>query len=280
MSECLSCGAETSNGLALCEACQIRGAVVCDHLATHFRNLARWRPGHAGSRSVPGSRVLYDGTKPNPTSDRVGRALNDVGNAVTTWARALHDDRGVTIPDHPDASEADDVDTACRIFTNHLTTISTLGWCGEWLRELVSAERRLSRLVEQVVPGWYAGACRRCGVATYVVPGLSLVKCGGCGVTTFARDHLEIVLTEARPWVARPMRLAEALVALLDSEQSVPRLYERIKKWEQRDKIIGYRRLDDDGDEVGAKRYQLGDVLDLLRKEGQTRTASPKRKAS
>ena len=84
------------------------------------------------------------------------------------------------------------------------------------------------------------------------------------------------------------MRLAEAVVALGDTEQSVPRLHKRISKWGEerkrrviRDgeavtlvtppKIEVYRRRDDDGDEVGPKRFRLGDVLDLLRSEGATR---------
>jgi hypothetical protein len=72
---------------------------------------------------------------------------------------------------------------------------------------------------------------------TYVVPGLTWVTCRACGSTTYARDHLETILTEASDWIARPKALAEAIVALVDTEQSVPRLHERIKKWGHRERI-------------------------------------------
>ena len=80
----------------------------------------------------------------------------------------------------------------------------------------------------------------------------------------WSHDHLETVLDEARTWVARPKALAEAIVALVDGEQSVVRLLERIKKWAQRGKLTAYRKTDEDGDEVGPKRYALGEVLDLV----------------
>ena len=97
------------------------------------------------------------------------------------------------------------------------------------------------------------------------IPGITWVTCGGCGATTYARDHLEVVLDEARDWVARPKALAEAVVALVDTEQSVPRMLERIKKWSQREPLLPtFRALDAEGDEVGPKRHRLGDVLDRI----------------
>jgi hypothetical protein len=68
MIDCKHCGATTSNGLALCELSQMAAAKSLEFLPVYFRNLARWRPGRAGSRPVPGSRVLYDGVE-------AGRAL-------------------------------------------------------------------------------------------------------------------------------------------------------------------------------------------------------------
>jgi hypothetical protein len=294
---CLHCGATTSNGLALCERCRIAVSVVLEFLPIYFRNLARWRPGRAGSRPVPGSRVLYDGeARGVGTGDKISDRLDEATNALTTWARTLADDR----PDFPrpltftDAVLAGDLPPAtaealaddqprvivalCHAFTDHLTSIGTLGWAGEFVRDLSHHESVLRGLTEQSVPGWYAGACARrvsmestCGAATYVVPGLTWVTCGTCGTTTYARDHLETILDEARDWIDRPRRLAEAAVALIDTEVSVPKLYERIKKWEQREKIAGIRRLDSDGDPVGPKRYRFGEVLDRVFSEGATR---------
>jgi hypothetical protein len=280
---CYHCGATTSNGLALCDLCQRKVLVIFEVLPIYFRNLARWRPGRAGSRPVPGSRVLYDGPSRPGTGDRISDALDEAGNALTTWARKLTDDRGgyvrpltmsdaVLTSDLPTevADELNDnpawkVKWLCLAFEDHLTSVATLEWAGEFVREMDQHEERLRALTEVAVPGWYAGACRRCEAPTYVVPGLTWVTCRGCGVTTYARDHLDTVLTEARAWVARPMRLAEAAVALLDTEMSVPRLHKRISKWGERERIDVIRPND-----YAPKRFRFGQVLDRLAAEGET----------
>lgn len=286
---CLSCHATTDNGLALCEMCQRKVTTILEYLPIYFRNLARWRPGRSGtSRPVPGSRVLYDGEIRGPgTGDRISDTLDEAANALTTWARALADDRPhltrllerLRIAKAEERiDEAEMVAWLCKGFDRFLTSVATLDWCGEFVRDLDHHEDRLRRLTEASIPGWYAGACSRkvtmestCGAATYVVPGLTWVTCAACGTTTYARDHLETILDEARGWVARPMRLAEAAVALIDTEMSVPRLHKRISKWGERESIEPLRRLDADGDPVGPKRFRFGEVLDALKTEGATR---------
>jgi hypothetical protein len=280
MIRCLSCGAETSNGLALCELCQHYARTTLAILPTYYRNLARWSPGRAGSRRVPGSREPA-GLAPS-RGDRVGRALDAAANALTTRARELADDRPhlARLLDRLAAAELDDervIAWLCKGFDRHLTSLSTLDWCGDFVADLATHETTLRALTEQVVPGWYAGGCKRCDAGTYVVPGLTWVTCGGCGATTYARDHLDTVLDEARNWVARPKALAEAIVALVDTEASVPRLYDRIRQWSSREQIEAVRRYDERGRPVGVKRYHLGDVLDLLLTEGTTRREGARR---
>jgi hypothetical protein len=297
MLRCFSCGAESSNGLALCGLCLRKAEADLQYLPIYFRNLARWRPGRAGSRPVPGSRVLYDGTvRGVGTGDRISDALDEVLTALTTWARVYVETRSFARPltlanallsedlpdnlveylnDNPQQAAAG----LCTALEFHLVSIATLDWCGELVRDLSHHEERLRALTETSVPGWYAGACRRkismegerCGHPTYVVPGFTWVTCEACGATTYARDHLDNVLDEASEWVAPPMRLAEALVALLDSELSVPRLHKRIVKWGDREHVDVVRRLDRDGDPIGPKRYRLGQVLGRLLSEGATR---------
>jgi len=270
---CLHCRAETFNGLALCELCQRKVAADLEFLPVYFRNLARWRPGRTGLRSVPGSREPSEGTNGD---DKVSRAMDEASNALTTWARALADARPYPARlldrlNAADVTEAETVRWLCLGFERFLTSLATLDWCGEFVAEIGYHEMALRGLTEAVAPGWYAGGCRQCTESTYVVPGLTWVTCRHCGTTTYARDHLETILDEARGWVARPMRLAEAVVALVDTEMSVPRLHKRISKWGERERIEAFRRLDVDGDEVGPKRFRLGDVLDLLFAEGSTR---------
>jgi hypothetical protein len=285
---CLHCGATVTNGLALCELCQHYVKTALPYMAIYFRNLSRWKPGRAGSRPVPGSRE--PSSVATVRADRVWDTLDEASNALTTWARTLADDRpgrlAATIARILTFEEERCFRLMCALFERRLVTVATLGWAGEFVRGIDEQETILRGLTERVVPGWYAGGCRqpvgfdddgavlRCGASTYVVPGLTWVRCGGCGATTYARDHLDTVLDEARGWVARPMRLAEAIVALVDTEMSIPRLHKRISKWGERTtgkNITAIRKVDDDGDEVGPKRYRMGDVLDLLRSEGETR---------
>lgn len=308
MIRCLHCGAETNNGLALCDLCRRAAVTYLEYLGIYFPNLARWQPGRAGSRPVPGSRVLYDGTGPTTgTGDKISDALDETNNALTTWARALVKDRPQLAPllarliaarQAETITEAEAVAWMCKGFERYIVSISTLDWCGEFVRELSHHEGRLRGFTEVYVPGWYAGACHqltgfdtegaavRCGSGTYVVPGLTWVTCGACGATTYARDHIETVLNEAREWVAPPKRLAEAIVALVDNEQSVPNLYDRIRQWSSRERLDpvitlarGYT-WDVDTERMivsdvpkGRMRYRLGDVLDLLDKDTATRRA-------
>lgn len=291
---CFACGAGVDNGLALCDLCQRKGSVVLEFLPIYFRNLARWRPGRAGARPVPGSRVLYDGEiRGDGTGDRISDRLDEAANMLTTWARVMADarpyigtllDRLTRARRNETIDEAEMVEWVCRGFHKYLTSVATQDWCGDFIHDLAKHEAVLRGLTESSVPGWYAGACQRCEASTYVVPGLTWVSCGSCGATTYARDHLETILREARGWTARPMRLAEAVVALVDTEMSVPKLYERIKKWEQRGRIDSVQHVGRDytwsgeagrmvvtDQAVGPKRYRLGEVLDLVFAEGATR---------
>lgn len=292
VANCNHCGATTNNGLALCELCQRKAQVVLEFLPVYFRNLARWRPGRAGSRLVPGSRVLYSGeVSHDRTGDRISDRLDEAFTALTTWARSLADDRGpfpapmtrsqatltLDLPEQIIDDKATVVAWLCAAFEEYLTSVATLEWCGEFVAELERHEETLRALTEALIPGWYAGACRRrltmedvCGAPTYVVPGLTWVTCKSCGATTYAKDHLETVVDEARGWVARPLAIAEALVALLDDEPSVERLYDRIRKWNSLGWLEAIRKTDAEGDPVGPKRYRMGDVLALTtRSEGE-----------
>jgi hypothetical protein len=270
---CAHCGATTTNGLVLCDLSQMKAAKALEFVPVYFRNLARWRPGRAGARPVPGSRVLYDGEDRTGSPDRVQRALEQASNDITRLAERLAEERGLAFPDQD--SEADQVAALCRMLAEHTTTIAGATWASVFVRKLAHHEQVLRQFTEEVAPGWYAGTCGQkiadapdgpllCESGVYVIPGLTWVTCRACGVTTYARDHLDTVLDEARGWVARPKALAEAIVALVDSEPSVAQLHDRIRQWSTRGRLQALRDVDGDGDEVGPKRYRLGDVLDLV----------------
>ncbi len=298
MIRCLHCQAETSNGLALCELCQRYARSIFETLPISFANLARWKPGRAGSRPVPGSRVLYDGTtRGTGTGDKISDSLDEAANMLTTSARELVDDRPglkrmvdrlAAARSAETITEAEMVAWLCKGFDRYLTSVSTLDWCGDFVRDLSHHSERLLALMP-LVPGWYAGGCRqvigfddegaavRCETPTSVTPGLTWVTCDECGATTYARDHLDVVLNEARDAIMRPKALAEALVALLDTEASASKLYARIRQWSKRGDIkpVHHTTRDYEWDvdtermvvvdvETGHARYRLGEVLDLV----------------
>jgi hypothetical protein len=278
---CQHCGAETSNGLTLCDLCQKYAATIFEHLPIYFANLSRWRPGRAGSRPVPGSRVLYDGhDRTEGTGDRISDRLDHANLALTEAADKLADARPYLrrlldrLTDAEEAGTVDDAETVkwlCRGFVKFLPAVATLNWAGEFVTLLARHEQVLRTLTVECVPGWYAGSCRTCDAGTFAVPGLTWITCHGCGTTTYARDHLDTILDEAAGWVAPPRRLAEAAVALIDGELSVDRLHKRIAKWGERERIATVRKVDADGDPIGPKRHHFGEVLDILHSEGPTR---------
>lgn len=280
MIRCDHCGAETSNGLNLCEACRLAAATYLEFLPVYYRNLARWRPTRSTSRSVPGSRIP-EGVIP-AAGDRIARNLDEATLVLTGWARKLAKARphhARTIARILALDELAGIHLLCRLFDRHLTSLATLEQLdektgrpapvvGAFVRDLRHHADKLRTLTEALVPGWYAGACGTCSTPTYVVPGLTWVTCAGCGTTTHAAAHLDTIVDEALDWIAPPMRLAEAIVVLVDAEHSVPRLHKRISKWGERHEIQATRRTSSEGTPVGPKCYRLGDVLDRLHGEG------------
>lgn len=257
---CLSCSAETTNGLALCERCRVRVAVALEYLPVYFGNLARWRPGRGGSRQAPASREPR--TLGGSGADRVSRALDEAGADLGGWARVLADDR----PGHIERvanrilsfEEGRCFRLLCAMFERHLTSVATTPWVGDFVTSVEQWETTLRELTEDVVPGWYGGACKECGAGVWVVPGFTWVTCEGCGATTAARDRLDILLAESRGWVAPPKPLAEVVVAMTD-EASVEDLRKRIAIWAARERITTVR-----PNEYAVKRHRLGEVLDRL----------------
>lgn len=297
--KCFACGATVSNGLALCDLCQTRIRLIADVLPTYYRNLARWRPGKAGSRPVPGSRPpagALETTSDDTTGDRISDRLDDAlttlhGLAKTAATRRPYlgqlYDRLSTARAQDRLDDTQVVDWLCRGLARHLSSLATLDSCGQLVAGLAYHEEVLRELTEELIPGWYAGACTTCGSGTYALTDLTWVSCRGCGKRDHAAAHIPTILHEARGWVAPPAVLADTLVALVDGEQSPRRLYDRIRQWAARGRLAAVHQIrrdyswDEDqlrfvvtDQEVGAARYRLGDVLDLLTKPTDQKKAS------
>lgn len=274
MTSCLHCNADTSNGLTLCQACQAAVATYLEFLPVYFRNLARQRRPARPNGSLGGIGQQWLLRRGETTGSDIETALARASTTIAKWVLEL--DTETPTGD----TEADTFAAQCELLEHNIARIATTDHASQFVRDITRHEHTLRALTETVVPGWYAGACQQpagrdlegnthiCGVNTYVVPGLTWVTCRRCGATTHARDHIDVVLDEARDWIAPPMRLAEALVQLVDTEQSITRLYRRIKIWGHRGRIDRLRELNPQGDLVGPYRYRLGDVLDHLEREG------------
>jgi hypothetical protein len=268
---CDNCGADTTNGLALCQACRAWFLVNAEFIPVYYRNLSRWRPSSAsGIRSVPGSREPH--ALGSSGTDKIGAVLDETHGDILRLTKELAGDRPQLARVVARISRMEEeafVHLACALLVKYVDALTTLPWIRGIVTGISEIETTLREETERAVPGWYAGACKLCQTPTHVVPGLTWVTCQGCGATTHASDHLDTILTEAREWVARPLQIAEAVVALVDAERSVPRLHKRISKWGERGQIEVFRQIDGEGDLCGPKRFRFGDVLDSLSEEGR-----------
>lgn len=277
MIHCLSCHAETSNGLALCDRCRHTFSVACVNTAAYFTDVDRIRPG----RRVK-VRAAYQSTPPPGSEvfvDAIGEALDHAATIVFGWCRNLEDDRpGLTMPDI--------TERRCGWLESHVVTIGTLEWAGECLREMRDCERMLRRILDRADTGRYAGLCGNeigredtpdgpqtvaCERHLYVSAGSSWVVCPECGRTWNAEERREAMLAVARKELAPVRTIARVVVALTD-EPSAERLTRRIEQWVRREQLrdYGVRVLDGHPRRV----YRIDDVLRLVTGEMRPRDAA------
>jgi hypothetical protein len=267
---CLSCQATTSNGLALCERCQQTLRVALVNVAAFHSDALRIRPGERVK-----VRSAYRSAPPPPTVpdfDPVTITTGYVDTIVTGWVRNLADDRPELNPYPGDTARA------CGWLEEHVTTIATLEWAGEFVREMVDCEQRLQRLIDRSDTGWYAGVCGNeigrekagdevvtltCPRNLYGTVGTSWVRCPECGRHWDAGQRREVMMRDARDEYAPVSVIARAVVGLVDEEMSVQRLANRIDQWVSRGRLhdLGVRVL---ADGKPHRVYRLGDVFDLM----------------
>lgn len=154
----------------------------------------------------------------------------------------------------------------------HLRSIATLEWAGEFARDVVRLELDLRRFIERHRERWYAGVCgyiadeeqpdEYCTRVLYADPDAAEVRCPVCRTSWPVAFRREVLLAEARDVETNVATIARALVVLLDEEPSQARLEARIQKWIARGKLERRGHIDTDG--RVRKTYRLGDVLDLL----------------
>lgn len=264
---CQHCTAETTNGLALCGRCQRTLARALGNVTSYHSDLFTLAPPPAGVRrngdtkDPTGSMVARLGT-----SDPVGDLADRARNTLSTWVRALVEDRpGVTWP-------GNSVSAMAQRLSQHLRSIATVSWAGEFAREVIRLELDLRRFVEANKERWYAGVCGWindpstpevfCTRVLYADPDQERVRCPICQTSWPVAERRAILLDEARNVETNVATIARALVTLLDGEPSQARLERKINKWIERGRIERRGHVDTDG--RIRKTYRLGDVLDLL----------------
>lgn len=268
---CMWCTAETSNGLALCQRCQTTLSVSLVNVAAYFADVDRIRPGQrvkvrSAYRSAPPPSI-------EPAPDRIAEALDHVATIVFGWCQNLEDDRPGVTPELPMLTER-----RCGWLEGCVTSIATLPWAAECLREIRDCERMLKTILDRSDTGRYVGVCGNeigrseldgevvsvsCQRHLYLPPTTDWVTCPECGRSWNGKERQQAMVAMARDELAPIRVIASVIVQLVDEESSVERLTRRIEQWVQREKLndYGVRVLDGRPRRV----YRIDDVLNLVR---------------
>jgi hypothetical protein len=149
---CQHCPATTTGGAALCPRCLKTVQHALTNIGASYADLDRVTFGGVRRRGSTASdptwtRAAAIRLDPLTAADEVAT------NALTTWARVLIDDR-------PQAGTMPRTVPELAIWlSDHLRSISTLGWAGDMARDLLDAERQLKRVTERLRTGNYLGLC-------------------------------------------------------------------------------------------------------------------------
>jgi hypothetical protein len=272
---CRRCGRPVEDGLRLL-------ARLGGEATTTIARLARL--GHAGGRG--------DGL---PWSWEAADATWAVANTLTTWARHIAGERGITIPPAPGRT----IGPLCRgaLSCHHpsctlirsrlpvhpLTHLA--GWLAEqvvWLRhrpearealdELGDAARLAARTVDNPPDRWYAGPCGArpdgraipCEAELYPVTGVRVIRCPDCGTRHDPDARRDWLLDLARDQLAHAGWLASALTRLTERTVSAA----SIRGLAFRGRITAHG-----VDESGRPLYQVGEVWDIVRQSAREREA-------
>lgn len=268
---CMWCTAETSNGLALCQRCQTTLSVSLVNVAAYFADVDRIRPGQrvkvrSAYRSAPPPAV-------EPAPDRIAEALDHVATIVFGWCQNLEDDRPGVTPELPTLTER-----RCGWLEGCVTSIATLPWAADCLREIRDCERMLKTILDRSDTGRYVGVCGNeigrseldgevvsvsCPRHLYLPPTTDWVTCPECGRSWNGKERQAAMVAMARDELAPIRVIASVIVQLVEEESSVERLTRRIEQWVQREKLndYGVRVLDGRPRRV----YRIDDVLKLVK---------------
>lgn len=293
---CKHCGDKVVDGLALCSKCQQTLTVALVNVAAYHADVLRIQPGERVkvrssyvSTPPPGIRDAYD---------PISAAASVVDNMLATWCRVLADDRALVPPTGAArqcawleghvrtiatlewaAELLRDVMSAERRLQAILDRSDT-GWyagkCGQVLEDARVHDGTTclcachnGRDYPCDIPGGCGSEVAMiapvvCERGLYATPGHGWIRCPECGTTHDAASRREAMMAEARDELAPVSVIARIVVGLVDTEQSVERLTNRIDQWVTRKQLhdLGVRVLDGRPRRV----YRVGDVFDLVQR--------------
>jgi hypothetical protein len=263
---CQHCRAQTV-GVVLCKRCQSTASVALQNIAAYHGDL--FGAGHevarikrrSGSADPTGNAIAA-----NPDHETAAEtAAVEATNMLTGWVRILIDDRpGLAWP-------ANTVPAMTDFLREQLRTIAVLEWAEPMLRDLLTFERRLERIVAGSAGQWNAGVCGArtgegpddwCAQELVVRPGVRHPRCPSCGTPWSVEARRKQVIEQARDMLLPVSLIARTAVTLLPGEPSQQRLEARLRKWVERGSLddYGVRVLDGRPRRV----YRVGDVIDRL----------------
>lgn len=195
-------------------------------------------------------------------SARAARAFN----RITTWARAVNDDRGGELPEPRRGQHH--AAAAAAYLLDQLDWIRHQQFAGEAFQELRAAGADIRRIVDSPPEQQIVGRCD-CQAYLYARKGAGSVTCSDCNL------RWDVATSRQNLWDALPgylMTASEAALLLMlhgIGNQDRRRWAKTITMWGQRSLISEHGEID------GAPTYLFGDILNrATRQEQQPKIAS------
>lgn len=144
------------------------------------------------SDAIGAGNVRRSAEQPLPFKVSAGDTRWLLDTTVTTWARLIAEERGVSLPANTTAEAAE-------WLHQHLQAVSMSEAAGEAVDEVAHAVDETYRAIDRPPDLLLAGPCRveECPAWLYARPGQSRVRCPDCGVTHDVHERREWMMTAA-----------------------------------------------------------------------------------
>lgn len=205
-----------------------------------------------------GPAVARTGGDRIPVNLTAGARLAAVQNALTTWARAVLEERGGELPD------GDPIAAAAGYLAGELEWLRHQRYAVEALRDIAAAHRVILAVVDPPAGRRYLGPCRaavgadECGADLYARDGARHAACRECGTRHEVAERRAWLDQEARRWSYTAAEIAEAYGIRANT----------IRVWANRGRISQVGTVD------GRPTYELGQVLDLAAQDAARRESA------